>query len=398
MQQNASTASMASSWRVIRRLFPVYIVIARQFRLAEPPCKDLRDLRTSEPEAVEQLTTWFDSIDDSLQPHQLRQVLQHTTIGSTEEKLSALVERHLRKTEDPGQRDKLDFLLTQYVSVCAPPVLHQIEPSLEDIAHVLEPVFGEIPTDLPRWLSPLDELINVMRACRSLRDVQQRQILERGRELKANAGEMYFGRSALLAFARFNFLVRQNFFRLLHADVQAVEHGLKLLEERQVQNLDCTAADLSNNETIANLQRLCENWKRPEVTEYTHFQFQRLLQLRQLIDTALASTAPSIENADLRLREIDRRLDQAMRENAELRTVIEAPGSRLDALDSAVASVMADSEKPIMQVPMAEPASPAQKKTLKTLAPPPPVATEASDILEAAPKPNGKARHEPVPP
>ena len=58
----------------------------------------------------------------------------------------------------------------------------------------------------------------------------EERLLEQGRLLKDSAGCMFYDPAALVAFCRFNFLLRRAFIRLLHADLSAVRQAVEALE------------------------------------------------------------------------------------------------------------------------------------------------------------------------
>jgi hypothetical protein len=332
MQESRKFSEVAGSWRSIRRLLPVYAQLAEEFHLADPPVKDFRDLRGTDQAAIDSVVNWMDMIDAHAEAHHFRQVMQSSAVDAPEDKLAALIHRFQGKT-DERDRDKLDFCLTQYLAVCAPPLLYQVEPSLDDVARVLQPVLGDGKVELPEWLQPLDELIQEMRGCQSLRHFEEKKIIEKGRELKKMTRGRETSNSTLAIFTRFNFLLRQNTFRLLQADIQSVEKLLDRMEEWQVETLDCTSLGLSAEESLSSLRQLCENWKRPSVTEYTQFQFGRLLQLHAVLDRAYGSSEGI---AEVRIRKLTRQVELVRAEMDELRNAMVAMQSRLECAESAI--------------------------------------------------------------
>jgi hypothetical protein len=344
VQETRRFSELAGRWRAIRSLLPVYANLAEQFRLPDPPVKNVAELQGKDEATINAVLLWMDQIDDAAEPHHFRHLLQAADVSTPEDKLAILIRRFLGKPHDDRARDKLDFFLTQYVAVCAPPMLYEVEPSLEEIGRVLEPVLGECPCDLPQWLESMEQLVEELRACGSLRDLQGSDIITRGRQLKISAGKKYFGHSALLAFARFNFMVRQHTYRLLQCDVQAIERTLAELAQRGVHTLDCRELELSSTESLADISQLCEVWKRPSVTEYTHFQYQRLLDLRQFLEKVAVTAEPQTPppgatpeqdfgNADLSFK-----LQVALEQISELKTIMQAMTARLDALESDIAA------------------------------------------------------------
>src|SRR5437588_10406511 len=187
MAENRKFSEVAGNWRAIRRLLPVYAHLAEQFHLADPPVKEVRELRGNDQAAIDAVAKWMDMVDDNTEAHHFRQVLQSSTLDSPEDKLAALIHRFRATMDDARTRDKLDFCLTQYLAVCAPPLLYQVEPSLEDVGHVLQPVLGEQAAENPAWLQPLEELIQELRGCQSLKQLEGKRIIEGGRQLKSLA-------------------------------------------------------------------------------------------------------------------------------------------------------------------------------------------------------------------
>lgn len=292
----ARLTHMATQWRVARQLYAVYSAVGRQFDLGLPPSKDLEyPIDRSEPEAIERVHAWLAEADEKIQVWQLRQVLQSGKLA-TEQTLQRLIEHFLEKENKTGSdRDKADFLLAQFFFAGAPAAFHSREVDLDDVAQVLEPVLGEVSPHVPKWLEPLEGVIAGLRACESLADLLGRQLLDQARKLKIDAGEMFFGASALLAFTRFNFIVRGAFVRLIHADLHAIRLALHGLEQREQRVFDCTAAGLSASETAEQLRQFCHEWKTMFRAAYSSGQsFQQLIQLRQLLEATLAAPAPVI--------------------------------------------------------------------------------------------------------
>lgn len=288
-------AELAAEWRAARRLYPLYLALIQQFDLEVPPSKELEHpMDRTEPAAIERVRRWFALLDERVAVYQLRQLLQTTHLGS-EENLRALITRHLekdRKTE--SDRDKLDFLLVQYFTQAAPPEFHSHDVTLEDLADVLEPVLGECSLNPPQWLSPLERDLESLKSCDSLRQLFAHGILEQGRRLKAQAGEMYYGSAVLLAFTRYNFFVRRAFFRCMHADLHAIRFALHQLEQRGVASVDCSRAQLSAEEPLSALRQICHDWKKPFQATYSAGRsFAQLLEIRSAVEHALTLPPPA---------------------------------------------------------------------------------------------------------
>ncbi|MDP9267471.1 MAG: hypothetical protein M3P27_03995 [Acidobacteriota bacterium] len=292
----ARLTEIAAHWRTARKLYPIYAAVLRQYSIALEPSRELEyPADRSEPEAIERIQKWFAEADAKIEVWQLRQVLQTSELG-TEPILRALITRILEKdTRTGSDRDKADFLLAQYFFHCAPSTAHQGLPTLDDLAEVLEPVLGESVPESPAWLAPLDPVLVELRQCESLRDLLQRDVLARARRLKVEAGDMFFGSGALLAFTRFNFLVRGTFVRLIHNDLHAIRFALHGLEQRGQKTFDCSTAGLGKAESSEYLRLFCHDWKTMFRAAYSSGQsFQQLIKLRDLLEAALAAAPPPI--------------------------------------------------------------------------------------------------------
>ena len=284
--------NLAARWRSARRVYAVYAPLVRQSRLG-PGCPELdAPVDRPQPEVLERAQQWLDGMDPRIQAAELRRLLQTTQLA-TEENLQDLIVRYLaREPKDDGLRDKLDFLLVQYFAHCASPALHQGNVSLEDVARVMEPVLGECSTEPPAWLAPLDQALADLHRCGSLRELLDQKVLERGRALKTEAGQMFFGSAALLSFVRFNFLVRRAFFRLLQGDVHGLRHALDQLKARGIETVDCSRAQLSASEPVSRLRELCRNWREPFRAPYSAGQnFRPLVECRAAAEAALVPAA-----------------------------------------------------------------------------------------------------------
>jgi hypothetical protein len=124
------------------------------------------------------------------------------------------------------------------------------------------------------------------------------RLLEQGRKLKVQCGDKYFQPSAMLAFVRFNFLIRRVFFRLMHDDLNAILDGLRELETRGVTTLDCRRAHFSHQEPTDRLRMICHSWKVMFHAEYSSGQpLKMLADLRNVVEEALGRSASSSATA-----------------------------------------------------------------------------------------------------
>jgi hypothetical protein len=119
--------------------------------------------------------------------------------------------------------------------------------------------------------------------------------IEQGRRVKESAGGMFYDPAALLAFIRFNFLLRRTLIELMHADLIAIRSGLMQLEANGIRFLDGQRGGFSANESITRIRQAAEDWKQPFQKEYTertvNQAFEKLLGLRADLERALDKLA-----------------------------------------------------------------------------------------------------------
>jgi hypothetical protein len=239
----------------------------------------------------------MDAVDAKVLAYQIRQIPPET-LNASEQSLRAFVQRQLRKQDkSTADRDKIDLLLVQYFALCAPEELYRNPITLVDVARVLAPVLpaGD-PTPL-EWCAPLDRILEKLSQCRSLRDLLEHGLLEQGRMLKDSAGVMFYDPAALVAFCRFNFVLRRTFIYLLHADLAAAKQAVTALELKGIKTADCRRAGFSAAETTAHLRQFCDNWRQPFQKDYTESSvthaFEQLLALRADLEEVLARQSPA---------------------------------------------------------------------------------------------------------
>jgi len=299
MTPSSQLSELAAEWRDARLLYPLYAALAREFVIDLPSHADLEAGVDAPPqESIEQARQLFSDLDARIQVHQLRQFLQTTTISS-DEALRTLLLHHLHRQEQTdSDRDKIDFLLVQFFSHCAPSRLEDTDVDMAYVAQILEPVLGPVDLNVPEWLNPLDEVIQTANGCRNLNQLLTSRILEKGRKLKTSCGKKYFLPAAMVAFTRFSFLMRRIFFRLMHQDLNAILDGLRELENRGVETLDCRRAQFSAEEPIARLRMICQSWKVMFHAEYSSGQpVSMLVDLRAVVEAALAKNAKNAKTA-----------------------------------------------------------------------------------------------------
>ena len=284
-------------WEELRSLFPIYLALAKQLEFEIPFGPERRNLPAkADAELFDSVLTWANSMDQRVMVHQLRHLLQMTTLNASESGLRALILRHLRKSiKSSIDRDKIDFLLVQYFALCAPAKIYHKQIDLADTAQVMFPVLGEADSTPLSWCEPLEKVIDSLKTFRSLREILNTNFIEQGRRVKESAGGMFYDPSALLAFIRFNFLLRRTLIELMHADLIAIRTGLTQLEAGGIRFLDCEHAGLSANEPIARVKQVAEDWKQPFQKEYTERTvsqaFAKLLGLRADVERCLEKIA-----------------------------------------------------------------------------------------------------------
>ncbi len=291
-------ATRQEQWEELRSVFPIYLALAKQLEIAIPFPQDKRNLPEKPPlELFKQVQNWLDGLDSRVLVHQLRHLLQQTTLNASESGLRGLIQRHLRKPSKTNiDRDKIDFLLVQYFALCAPAKIYHKQIELADTAAVMKPVLGETDTAPLAWCEPLEKMIASLRGFRSLRDMVKNSFIAEGRKVKEAAGGMFYDPSALLTFIRFNFLLRRTLIELMHADLIAIRSGLMQLEAAGTPTIDCRQSGLSASEPLAKITQLANEWKQPFQKDYTertvNETFEKLLNLRSDVEKALEKLAP----------------------------------------------------------------------------------------------------------
>ena len=297
-------------WAELRSVFPIYLALAKELEIAIPFPQESRNLPEKPPlELFKQVQNWLDTLDSRVLVHQLRHLLQQTTLNASESGLRSLIQRHLRKPAKTNiDRDKIDFLLVQYFALCAPPKIYHKQIDLADTAVVMKPVLGETDTAPLEWCQPLEKMITTLRGFRSLRDMLKTSFIAEGRKVKEAAGGMFYDPSALLSFIRFNFLLRRTLIELMHADLIAIRNGLQQLETSGTRTIDAHHSGLTSTEPIAKVRQLADEWKQPFQKDYTertvNETFEKLLNLRTDVEKALeqahGKTAPAAPSAPAR--------------------------------------------------------------------------------------------------
>jgi hypothetical protein len=291
----ANPAELSARWNEARLVYPLYAALATQFELASPPYP-LGELPPARPtrSVFESDTKWLDALDEKILAYQLRQ-LPPETLNGNKDSMRALIQRQLRKADKTdADRDKIDLLLVQFFALSATEeedLVHR-EITLEDVARLLRPALAQADATPLEWCEPLEQILERTKNCQSLHDLMEDGLLEKGRMLKDSAGPMFYDPAALVAFCRFNFLLRRAFIRMLHADLKAVGVAVDKLEALGVKTVDCRGAGFSAAETTAQLRYFGENWRQPFQKDYTqssvHRSFEQLLAVRSALEDAVA--------------------------------------------------------------------------------------------------------------
>jgi hypothetical protein len=288
-----SESSRQEQWDETRSVFPIYLALAKQIESEIPFAQDKRILPEKPSlELFSQVRVWLDALDQKVMAHQLRHLLQMTTLNANESGLRALIQRHLRKpAKTTFDRNKIDFLLVQYFALCAPAKIYHKQIIPADVAQVMKPVLGEADPAPLTWCEPLEKMIEALRGFRSLREILKTDFIEQGRKVKESAGGKFYDAAALVSFIRFNFLLRRTLIELMHADLIAIRAGLTQLEDASARSIDCHHYGLSSAEPLAKIREVADEWKQPFQKEYTERSvseaFEKLLGLRTDVERAL---------------------------------------------------------------------------------------------------------------
>jgi len=279
-----------AQWEEVRSVFPIYLALAKHLQIEIPFPQNKRILEEKPNEAfAKQVLVWLDVMDQEVQVHQLRQLLQTTTLNASESGLRALIMRHLRKPSKSNiDRDKIDFLLVQYFALCAPAKIYHKQIELIDVTQVMKPVLGDVDCTPLSWCEPLEKVIYALRNCKSLRDILKTNFIEQGRRVKEGAGGMFYDPAAMIAFVRFNFLLRRTLIELMHADLIYIRSAINHLEAAGAKTVSCQAFGLSSTEPINKVRQIADEWKQPFQREYNERSvnqaFEKLLALRSDVE------------------------------------------------------------------------------------------------------------------
>jgi hypothetical protein len=298
-KQDAIPSAIPQTWEDFIRLYPIYEALTRQLELPGGPYPTgVKFGSWSDKKSRDRDLLWLDQVDGQIQAVHLRHFLI-TPAVAREDGLRLFLQRHLGKPEKlPADRDKIDLLLVQYFVLCAPQDLIAGRIEISDVAKILQPVLGEMEPGSLEDCEPLDRILEATQQCRSLRDLMEQGLLEQGKLVKSEVGEMFYEPGTLVAVCRFNFLLRRNFIQWLHADLRAIGAALNQLDKRGVKAVDCRRAGFSSKEPVSKLREFHEHWKPPFQTDYSRNSsfkpYEQLMCLREDLEEALGpAVAPS---------------------------------------------------------------------------------------------------------
>src|SRR5258708_13577503 len=175
-----------------------------------------------------------------------------------------------------------------------PPGSAESDLALASAAKLLAPVIGPATGEPPSLAADLDQLVAEGDRAKDLKLFFTSRILERSREIKLSSGDAFFQPIAMAAFARFGLRLRRRFFQLIQQDLNAILEGLRNLENRGVQIIDCRKAQFSAEEPIVRIRMICQSWRVMFQAEYSAGQpLCLLVDLKTAVEAALAQTAKS---------------------------------------------------------------------------------------------------------
>ena len=285
----AAPKNSVEIWPTWQRLYPLYGAIAREWVIEWQPCPGFdRPVDGSEEKVAAETGRWFAQMDGRIEVQHLRQFAQLSPLMTEGAIQDFLVHYLHQQPHGEPDRDKVDFLVVQLFSQKAPSHPSDADLSLGAVATILEPVLGPQQGSGAAFLASLEGLIEEAGRTKTLKALFTSRLIERGRDVKAKCGEHFFEPLSLAAFARFGFLIRRTFFRLMRQDFDAILDGLLELEANDVTTLDCRKAQFARDESIARVRVLCQSWRVMFQAEYSSGQpLCLLVDLRTAVETAL---------------------------------------------------------------------------------------------------------------
>ena len=380
---NAGTPiSVVAQWRLARNLFPIYSELTRNSQYCPPPpCSTFES--DDRPESLQAIRQWFEAVDTSLSPARFRAALQAANALNNDSTLHAIAQHFLaRRNPSPEAREKLDFLLVRYFSVCSPPSFHSRTLSRRAVGEVLQPLVGDCAEPHPAWLAPLDSFLEKLERPMA----QLPALLTEVAAWKASLGERYFQPIAAVELTHFHYLLH---LVTVEAVDNALSHLVKEMEaarSRGTEYLDCTGAGMSARESLA---ALIEKWKSWVVPQDVEFWLDELAAMLLGVEKALGSAAEVAA---------DSRVEMLLGEVGRMRALAETMTAQLSALTQRLQRLEARVELNTPWTPSAEATAAAKFRSPMN---PPPVLTRpevfASGRSVDSP-PNDTAVKPPLPP
>jgi hypothetical protein len=255
-------AHLATEWQQARYLHSLFTEVGRRFQIQLPACPELESPIDSSGEGrITAGLEWVRAAEKRIDVAQLRQVLQSTLFGADEDLLRWLAVFYLKApNHDDLLRAKLDFILVQYFAHHAPAESSQV--TYACVAAALKPALGSVPPLDAANLAKSDAIISELQACRGLKDMLDRKLIEKARIWKEALAGIHF-EAGLVEITRLNFHLRIGFVRLLYADVYAIRALLQQMEAQGITAVDCSAAGLTKTESLPALRSLCQRWMSP---------------------------------------------------------------------------------------------------------------------------------------
>jgi hypothetical protein len=288
----------AAEWQHARRLYVFYAALFARYSLPLDPCQELAStVEPDDPASRQRVQQWLMKTQARIEIHQLRLFLQSSEMGS-EETLRGLVIQQLKApARTDAERDKVEFLLVQYLAQFGPPDLETRDVTFPEVQQALQPV---IPTQAalhpPAALALLEEVVRALREITHMRDLLKSRILDRARQIKSSPAADYGDQTVLIAVTRFNYLLRRGFFQLLQAELYNVQDGLLKLEARGIKEVDCSAAiGLSARQPLHALRQICQDWKKPFREAYSAgASFHQIAEIRAAVEKALGGPSSAV--------------------------------------------------------------------------------------------------------
>lgn len=359
MNHSGNTAiGLVAQWRLARNLFPIYLELTRHaHECPPPPCSSFES--DDRPESLQAIRQWFEAVDASLSPARFRTVLQAANAMHSDTMLHAIAQHFLARRDPVAPaREKLDFVLLRYFSVCSPPSFHARTVSRRNVADVLQPLVGDCP-DGPAAAQPrLDQLLVRIAGCRTLD--QFTALLKEAAGWEAGLQAHYFDPPVLVGLTHFHYLLHLAAVAAVDTTLSQMVKHLEGLRAKGVEHLDCSIAGMSEKEAVSGL---IEKWKSWMVPQDVEFWLDELAAMLSGVEKAIAAAAGAPSDA---------RVDTILAEMGRLRALAETMSAQLASLTQRLQRLEAKMELTSPWAPSAEAAAAAKFRSPLT---PPPVLT-----------------------